>query len=365
MLIFKKYIYILFLIFTFSCGLKNQESEKHNDSLNQLFKDSLGTIDSLFELSVIGVGDIMLGSNYPSNSSLPANDGKDILDEVSQYLIDADITTGNLEGTLLNSGGTPKVCDGCVAFRTPTHYAEYLKNAGFDVMNLANNHSNDMGYEGKKSTKETLEKNSIKYFGLRENPTTIIEIKNKKIGFAGFARNHFLNEPEKAAEIVKKLKSEVDILIVSVHSGAEGAGAQHVTKMRENYMGEERGNIFEFAHKMIDSGADVVFSHGPHVSRALELYNDRIIAYSLGNFCTYAKFGISGPLGLAPILKIFLNSKGEFTKGEIIPIKQIGRGKPVYDKSKEVIKIIKKLTFSDFPDTKLKIDDEGMILPNK
>ena len=342
---------IFLIIFIIACQKYDNVNKTGLDTVNKTRLDTVNknTVDSLLiksdsikesSLTVIGVGDIMMGSNYPSNS-LPPDDGKNIFLGVNDILTNADITTGNLEGTLLDSGGDPKICDGCVAFRTPTHYAKYLKEAGFSVMNLANNQSNDMGPVGKKSTKTALEDSEIKYFGLRESPTTIIDINNVKIGFAGFARNYLLNEPNKAAEVLKDLRTKVNILIISVHSGAEGPGAQHVTKQNEVFMGEERGNIYEFAHLMIDSGADLVFSHGPHVTRAIELYKDRFIAYSLGNFCTYAKFGLGGVLGVAPIVKVYLNKDGSFLKGKIFPIKQIKRGIPVFDESYEdAVKIV-------------------------
>lgn len=90
------------------------------------------------------------------------------------------------------------------------------------------------------------------------------------------------------------LKKQCDILIVSFHGGAEGYSAQRVSGNREIFLGEDRGNVCEFAHEVIDAGADVVFGHGPYFPRALELYKDKLIAYSLGNFCTYEKFSLSG-----------------------------------------------------------------------
>ena len=99
---------------------------------------------------------------------------------------------------------------------------------------------------------------------------------------------------------------------------------------------------------MIDAGADIVFGHGPHVPRGMEVYKDRLIAYSLGNFCTYKKFGLSGILGIAPILKVYVNDKGEYQKCEIISIKQIKGGIPVIDPSKAAEKLINNLSNDDF-----------------
>jgi len=227
--------------------------------------------DTLY--SIVMAGDIMMGTNYPSSFSLPPNDGKDILDGVKEYLEYADVTIGNLEGTLLNSGGTPKVCGDpshCVSFRMPEHYAGYLKDAGFDIMSVANNHSGDMGEIGRKSTVTTLESYKIKYAGYATCPTTIFEKDGFKFGFTSFAPNtgtQSLNDEDAAIKTVKELKKKCDILIVSFHGGAEGTGAQRVTRRREIFLGEDRGNVYEFAHSMIDAGADVVFGQGPHVRR--------------------------------------------------------------------------------------------------
>jgi hypothetical protein len=157
-------------------------------TLTKTLLKKLLTPDSLY--AIIMVGDIMLGTNYPSESSLPPDDGKHILDEPKEFLEIADVTIGNLEGTLLNKGGTPKICSdpsNCVAFRMPEHYAEYIKHAGFDIMSIANNHSGDMGDIGRESTQKTLKKYGIKYGGQLTAPTTIFVKDGIKFGFTAFA----------------------------------------------------------------------------------------------------------------------------------------------------------------------------------
>ena len=344
----------------------DSNSGRNTDTVKTAGKEM--SIEKKDELTVIGVGDIMMGTNYPSPGSLPPDDGKYLFDDVKEILSDADITCGNLEGTLLDRGGTPKKCrdssGNCYSFRMPVRYAEYLKDAGFDFMNLANNHGGDMGIEGRKSTYETLEKNEIEYAGTLDYPTTVLEKDGIKYGFAGFAPNNgtnSINNLKKAGQIISELKEQADIVIVFFHGGAEGTSAQHVGGYSETFLGENRGNVREFAHAVIDAGADVVFGSGPHVTRAIELYSSRFIAYSLGNFCTYDKFDLRGVTGLSPIIKIFINRKGEFVKGEITAVKQIKRGIPVIDENKSIIKIIQNLTKEDFPESRLMIDNDGKI----
>jgi poly-gamma-glutamate capsule biosynthesis protein CapA/YwtB (metallophosphatase superfamily) len=356
----------ILLVFTFGC---KPDKPTHTTKDTTKVKESEVKKEKSDLLSIIGAGDMMLGTNYPSGESLPPDDGKYLLEDVKGILEDADITCGNLEGTFLDKGGIPKKCGdstgkNCHSFRMPTRYAEYLQDAGFDFMNLANNHSGDMGPEGRESTYRTLEKYEISFAGTLDYPVAILKFDGVNYGFAGFAPNSgtvsILNL-EKAAEIVSDLKKEADIVIVFFHGGAEGVSAQRVPRSNEMYLGEKRGDVYEFAHTVIDAGADVVFGSGPHVTRAIELYKNRIIAYSLGNFCTYGKFGLAGATGIAPILKVFVNRKGEFVKGEITAIKQVRRGFPVIDEKGTVIKAMQELTRKDFPGTGLVIEDDGNI----
>jgi len=359
-------IAVAFAVVLFN-GCKKENLESNKETVENVLSDSTQNKEDL--LSVICVGDMMLGSNYPTTASLPPDDGKFLLSDVESVLRDADITCGNLEGTLLDKGGIPKKCGGnssanCISFRMPEHYAGYLQGAGFDFMNLANNHSGDMGAAGREKTAEVLEGYNIKFAGTFDYPIASFEVNGLKVGFAGFAPNVgtlSIHNLEKAAGIVEDLKKENDIVIVAFHGGAEGSGAQRVPKRGETYLGENRGDVYKFAHTVIDAGADLVYGHGPHVTRALELYNNKLIAYSLGNFCTYGKFGLAGALGLAPILKVYMDKSGNFVRGEIISIKQIKRGIPVIDDDKRVIRIIRNLTQTDFPDTQIDIDDDGII----
>src|SRR3954470_385549 len=98
-------------------------------------------------VSITGVGDIMMGSNY-GNGMLPPDDGAGLMKEVEGMLNDSDVTFGNLEGVIMDSGGTPKTCRDpkvCYVFRTPVKYVDNLKRAGFDMMSIANNHAGDFG----------------------------------------------------------------------------------------------------------------------------------------------------------------------------------------------------------------------------
>ncbi len=323
-------------------------------------------------ISVVGVGDIMLGTHYPNRSYLPAGDNcEPLLSPVKHILQDADITFGNLEGCLLDTGKVVKRCSDpskCYAFKMPQHYVNCLSNAGFDVMSLANNHVGDFGDLGRSSTMRLLDSVGISYAGLLTHPTTIFERNGHKIGFCAFAPNRgtcSINNIPRMKQIVASLAEQVDIVIVSFHGGAEGPDHRNITRKREYYYGEDRGNVYEFARHAIDAGADIVFGHGPHVTRAIDLYKDRFIAYSLGNFVTYGRFNLRGPNGFAPIVKLNVDKNGKFVDGQIISIVQKGRGGANLDPANQALKEIQRLNAADIPEAPLTIHDNGTITINK
>jgi hypothetical protein len=318
-------------------------------------------------IKIIAVGDIMLGTNFPNGSYLPPNDGKDILKSVKKIIKRGDVSFGNLEGVFLTEGEPSKKCsepNTCYAFKMPEHYVNYLKDAGFNLLSIANNHIGDFGKLGAMNTMKVLNNANIHYAGLKECPYTIFNKKGITYGFTAFAPNIgtvYINNYVKAKEIISYLDSICDVVIVSFHGGAEGSSNRHITRKKEYFLGENRGNPYEFARMAIDAGADVVFGHGPHVIRAIDLYKDRFIVYSLGNFATYGRFNLTGPNGICPIMELYLDKNGKFIRGKIHSVKQIGRGKPIIDRNNTALKEIINLTKTDIKSSNLQIDKNGTI----
>lgn len=318
-------------------------------------------------LTIIGVGDIMMGTNYPDEGYLPPNKGSDLLRDVKPILQNADVTFGNLEGVILDDGGDAKYCRNpkvCYIFRSPEYMLNHLKGAGFDVLSTANNHAGDFGDPGRKNTARALDSLGFYHAGQTTHPYSTFMVDGMKYGFAAFAPNTgtmSIHDLDKAGKIVSMLDSISDVVIVSFHGGAEGSKYQNVTRESEVFYGENRGNVYDFSHKMIDAGADIIFGHGPHVTRAVDIYKNRFIIYSLGNFCTYARFNLKGDNGLAPIIKVFTNPEGEFLKAEITPIVQRAPGGPKIDADGRVITKLRELTEKDFPEVPVKIDATGII----
>ncbi|MEQ9287507.1 MAG: CapA family protein [Cyclobacteriaceae bacterium] len=342
---------------------------QENDTLYSLEEEEEIEMSRVYRdtISIIGVGDIMMGTNFPEERYLPGGEGRNLWLEVKDTLAMADVTFGNLEGVILDEGGDQKECKNpkvCYLFRTPRSYLVNLAESGFDVMSLANNHAGDFGDPGRQSTMSSLDSLGISYAGLVSQPYVTFKRNRVRYGMAAFAPNKgtmSIHNLDKAKEIVAHLDSITDIVIVSFHGGAEGSKYEHVPRATETFYGENRGNVYEFAHAMIDAGADVVFGHGPHVTRAVDLYKDRFISYSLGNFCTYGRFNLRGVNGIAPIVKVYTNHEGKFLKGEVIPIRQMGAGGPKIDAQKTVVKKIQELTKKDFPEINLMIDGSGFI----
>jgi hypothetical protein len=324
----------------------------------------LFALSSAGSLRVIAVGDIMMGSDYPV-SVLPPNSGGDLYSNVTNILRSADLTLGNLEGVLLTGGVcTKKPAKGKVyAFRTPPHFAQNLAAAGFDFLNLANNHLNDFGIGGIESTMKTLDLHGIAYGGPAGRFGDFV-VEGKKVVILCFATSPGTEQVlhiDAAQRRVAAAAQKSDIVIVSFHAGGEGLGYLHTRDTFEYFLGQPRGNVVEFAHAVIDSGADLVWGHGPHVPRALELYKDRLIAYSLGNFCTWG-FNVADERGYAPVLKVVLDSTGVFMHGNVISLLQ-QQGKPLaVDTLHHAARLMRRLSTEDFPRSAPLIMIDGTIL---
>ncbi|GAC1446140.1 MAG: CapA family protein [Pyrinomonadaceae bacterium] len=317
-------------------------------------------------ITIKSVGDIMLGSTFPEGVPLPPEDGALMLKDVAPILADADLTFGNLEGPMTEGGVSTKCGDraNCYAFRVPPRYGKYLKDAGFDVMTLANNHAMDFGAAGRESSKRTLDSLGILHTG-EIGDIAHLNIKGKRIaliGFSTYKHSYNLNELDAAKSVVAKLKRENDLVIVTFHGGAEGTGAQHVPYTTEIYLGENRGDLRKFTHAMVDAGADLIVGHGPHVVRGMEIYRRKLIAYSLGNFATWRLIKVEGVLGVTCILEVKLAPNGDFAGGRIVPVKQDRPGGAYLDKTNAVIPIMRALSQQDFGANAVNIGDDGTLL---
>lgn len=328
--------------------------------------------DTAVTITLAFTGDIMMGTTWPDSihgSGLPVDGGKHLFDDVSPILRRVDVACGNLEGSFLSGPGkrrpmgNPKTY---FVFRMPPSYVNHLLDAGYDFVGIANNHINDFGEPGRQSTMSTLRNAGLPFAGLKGKcEIAWLESKGLKVAVTQFGHggnNLDVNDLSELRRVVKTMRDSADVVIVSFHGGAEGTAYLHVPHKAETYVGEQRGNVEEFAHAAIDAGADVVYGHGPHVPRAAELYNGHIIFYSMGNFCTPRRMGIRGATGYAPVAEVTIDATdGTFLGGRIHSfIQQSGKG-PRADSTNAASSLIRQLSLDDFPASQLVIAPDGTL----
>ncbi len=328
-------------------------------------------------LRLIAVGDVMPGSDFPDagylDPRLPDGAGPEAVlgPELVALLRAGDVVFGNMEGVLWDSGAPPaKRCsnpDLCYVFRGPERHAGLLAEAGFTVMSLANNHSGDWGPEGRNATISALRSAGIELAGLDRDDartTTLSLADGTRVGVVAFAPNRGtldLNDIPAARRRVETLAASHDVVLVSFHGGAEGAKFTRLPKQMEVFHGERRGDVHAFAHAVVDAGADVVIGHGPHVPRAIEVYRDRFIAYSLGNFWTWGRFNLRGANGLAPVVDLRLDRDGRLLAARVHSARQTGRGGPTPDPDGGAARLIAELTAADLPESGTRVEPDGTV----
>jgi Bacterial capsule synthesis protein PGA_cap len=278
-----------------------------------------------------------------------------------------DVVMGNLEGTLAVGGVSkcgPSSTD-CYAFRAPPSYARLLKQAGFTVMNLANNHADDYGSEGQRETLAALRSVRLRWDG-KPGGITVVRVHGVRVAVVGFAPYPWaqsLTDIAAARRIVRRAAGRADLVVVVMHAGAEGADAQHVRPGTEYFLGENRGDSIAFTHAVVDAGADLVVGSGPHVLRGMEWYHGRLIAYSLGNFLGDGTLSTDGVLGVSGILHVTLGADGSWVLADLTPVRLVPPGVPALDPSEAAHGIVRTLSQEDFGRNALRVSPSGNLFP--
>lgn len=235
----------------------------------------------------IAVGDIML-SRGVARKILSAKDPLLPFSRFAQQLRSTDFNFANLESPF--SGSDHISPGGSLVFNAPDANISGLLEYNFKVITLANNHAMDQGVKGLRYTRDFLREKSILTVGTGTNldeawePVTY-KVKNIKIGFVGasyasindggIVRNDYvarIEDQQRLRSSIERLrKMGADLIVATMHAGIEDTFK--VDRLQQ-----------EFAHAAIDYGADLVIGHHPHWIQPLEVYKDRFIFYSLGNF---------------------------------------------------------------------------------
>lgn len=237
-------------------------------------------------ITLMAVGDIMLGDHpicigHGVSATIEKRGPTFPFLNVASILRSGDIVFGNLEAVLSNKAVNKKSLSS-IQMRASPYAVEGLTSAGFNILSLANNHILEHGEEALLETTSILPQHNIKYVGVDSNITKareplIIDVKSISIAFLAYClipdRTAYISidDPGEICLDVRKAKSQADIVVVSLHWGNE-------------YVEKPSPFQIKLAHQIIDSGANVILGHHPHVLQGVESYKSGIIAYSLGNF---------------------------------------------------------------------------------
>jgi poly-gamma-glutamate capsule biosynthesis protein CapA/YwtB (metallophosphatase superfamily) len=314
-------------------------------------------------VDVVAVGDVIMGST----PTLPPDGGRSFFAQVTAALR-GDVVLGNLEGALTDDTGYTKCgpgSDHCYAFRMPPSYAGLLRAAGFTVINLANNHSHDFGPAGLRNTQDALRAAGVDSTGLPGHVarTTVGGLRVAVLGFAPYSWAESLLDIPAAQRAVRAAAADADLVVVTMHAGAEGADQGHTRPGAEIFLGENRGDPIAFAHAVIDAGADLVVGHGPHVLRGAEWYRGRLVAYSLGNFAGYRTLSTAGPLGVSAVLRVSLAADGSWRRGSLVPTRMVGAGTPDLDPQRRAVGAVTSLSSADFGRCGVRVAADGTLAP--
>jgi len=220
------------------------------------------------------VGDIMLDRNV---GKVISTEGFDYLFSslANDFFESYDLVSANLESAV-TADGAHYLPNNKYDFAISPDLLQKLTQKGFNFFTIANNHIADQGQNGLEETRELLDLAEVNYVGCNDKQVgdcsiKIIEIKDKKIGLAGFSMVYGRFDEPQGLAMIRELASSTDLVVVNIHWGVE----------YEHYYNTTQQNL---AHDLIDAGADIIIGHHPHVVQGMEIYNGKPIFYSLGNF---------------------------------------------------------------------------------
>ena len=315
-------------------------------------------------------GDVTLGTNLGPYAMVPA-DPDALLAPLRPLVRDADILLLNVEGAI-GEGPAERKCGPkstqCFAFRQPSATAGALRRLGFPaevVGNLANNHARDAGEAGLIQTARHLAAARVHVTGADALPTVVATSTGDTVAFLGFSTSggpdpRDLNGVRFA---VRRAAARYPRVVVTMHMGAEGSGAQRTPNRTEMFLGSiNRGNMVAFAHTAVDAGADLVIGHGPHVMRAMEWRGDALIVYSLGNLVTYGPFSFGEPKNRGGIACATLDDEGRVIDAVLRSTRQRKPGLVQRDWSGRAAVLVDSLGRLDFPESAARVRADGAVL---
>ncbi len=321
-------------------------------------------------------GDVMLGSNLdtawahrakrvaPFDGLLPDPDS--LLAPLRSLVADADVVLLNVEGAIGAGPAASKCRRGsthCYQFRQEVSAAGALRRLAPEarvVGNVANNHAGDAGPRGFAQTLTALVSAGLAVTGADTLPALVPLADGDTLavlGFSTFGAGPDARDLATVRRRVSQAAARHRPVVVSVHMGAEGVDAQRTSDVAERFAGENRGNPVAFAHAAVESGAAVVFGHGPHVLRAMEWQGDALVVYSLGNLLTFGPFNLAEPLNRGGFVCALLDSRGRVLSAELRATRQLPPGRAMPDSTSRAWVVVDSLSALDFPATGVRVVD--------
>jgi poly-gamma-glutamate capsule biosynthesis protein CapA/YwtB (metallophosphatase superfamily) len=327
-------------------------------------------------LRVCAGGDVTLGNNLDTTwvrsasarlgrrvPALPSPDS--LLAPLAPLLEDADVVLLNVESAIGSGPPLRHKCvhgsTACFAFRAPPEAAGALRRVATRaavVGNLANNHARDDGWEGLLVTQRLLTAAGVAVTGIDTLATPVVTAAGDTVAFLGFSPWTGPDPRDLAAvrRHVARAAAAYPRLVVTMHMGAEGVGAQRTRDAVETYFGEDRGNSVRFARTAVDAGAGLVVGHGPHVMRGVEWHGRGLVFYSLGNLATYGPFSLREPLNRGAVACALLDRGGRVLTAELRSTRLRPPGHVAPDPTGRAAALADSLGRLDFPRTVARVD---------
>jgi poly-gamma-glutamate synthesis protein (capsule biosynthesis protein) len=248
-------------------------------------------------LSFLFFGDLMLDRHVGEKLQNRSLDYllSGLASSTADILLGRDLVGVNLEGALTDGGQHYQPIMSYDFAFSPERVGE-LKRYGFNFFNIANNHITDQGAKGLGETRKNLSQLGFNYSGdadakISSSSLTLIDIRGKKVALIGLSMVYNDFDLAAAEKFVKDAEEKADIVIINIHWGTE---YEHQFNKHQQSVGRA----------FIDSGADVIIGHHPHVVQGMEIYQGKPIFYSLGNFIFDQYFSSDTQQGLAVGLNI-------------------------------------------------------------
>lgn len=267
--------------------MKNSALEKTTSYYAPFFV--AGEVEYEKSASLLMFGDIMLDRNVKKQMDNNGADYilKELAGEGNRFFMGMDAVHANLEGPFADRR---RSTEKSIAFRFDPALLPMLKRYNFSIFDNANNHSLDMGAVGFKESQLNLAQAGLDFYGSQYNINSssllIKPIGDFSFAFVGINDANGPIDEDKAAALIKEGENRADYVIVNMHWG-------------EEYKEISNGRQRDLARKFIDAGADAIIGHHPHVVEEMEVYKNRPIFYSLGNFIFDQYFSVPTQQGLA------------------------------------------------------------------